>query len=148
MFRYIFVHSVYIMDFKWCFLMIRLYLWYKLFIWYNVLFIRLLLISIMCIYLYYHTQDDTVHLTSFFYHQIIFFSRVLLNIICLFFSVRSVCWIKNVYAKYIMIYLQSYIFIFWFIHKISFFDHQNFFVLGFLFIHWISLFDYENINRK
>ena len=50
--------------------------------------------------------------------------------ICLFFvPVWSVCWSKNIHAKYIMIHLQSFVLIFWFIHWISFFDHQNLFVL-------------------
>ena len=35
--------------------------------------------------LQYRTRDDIVHLTSFFDHRVIFFSRVLLYTICLFF---------------------------------------------------------------
>ena len=72
-----------------------------------------IIISIMCIFLYYHTWDYIFHLASFFYHHIIVFSRVLLYTICLFFvPVRSVCWSKNIYANYIMIYLQSFVLIF------------------------------------
>ena len=44
-----------------------------------------ILSSIMCIFLYHNNQYDIVHLTSFFDHQIIFFSRVSLYTICLFF---------------------------------------------------------------
>ena len=43
-----------------------------------------ILIPIMCILLYYNTQDCIVCLTSFFDHHIIVFSRVLLHTILLF----------------------------------------------------------------
>ena len=66
------------------------------------LFIYLtILIYILCIFLYYHTWYDIVHLVSVFDHQIIVSSRLLLYTVCLFFvPVRSVCWSKNISAKY------------------------------------------------
>ena len=83
----------------------------------------------MCIFLYYHNQDCIVYLTSFFDYQIIVFSRVLLYTICIyFFLVQSVCRSTNIYAKYIMIHLQSsvliyYLFIEYYFFIIRFFPY-------------------------
>ena len=68
----------------------------------------------MCIFLYYHTRDDIVHLTSFFDHQG-FFSRALLYTICLFFvPVWWVCWSKNIYSN-IWWFIHNHLYLFYFI---------------------------------
>ena len=112
-----------------CFMMIfddpflrMVYIFYLIYIFVHFT----VLISIIFILLYYHTQYFIVNLKSFFDHQIIVFSRVLLYTIHFFFRVRSVCLSKNIYAKYTRIHLQSFVLILWFIHWISLFDHQIF----------------------
>ena len=92
------------------FIQIIFYMFYDAFLWSFVLMVYIfylisifvhwtIVISIMCILLYYHTQDCIVRLTSFFDRQIIFFSRVLLYTICLFFvPVLSLCSSTNIYA--------------------------------------------------
>ena len=60
----------------------------------------------MYIILYYHTEDCIVHLTSFFDHQFIVSSRILLYTMITFVWVWSVYWSITIYEKYIMIPLQ------------------------------------------
>ena len=71
------------------------------------------------ILLYYHNQYCIIHLTSFFDHQIIFFSRVLLYPIQLFFViVQSVCWSRNISENISwFIYNSMYLFIYLFIES-------------------------------
>ena len=131
-----------------------------------LLFIQSIFICFMTFFIWYHFCS--IYYYYFYYVYIVilsysrlffsfnilfgssdyFFSHVLLYAICLFFvQFWSVFWITNIYANYIMIHLQYFVTMFWFIHWISFFDHHNLFVLVFWFIYWILLFDHNNIKR-
>ena len=126
----------------------RLYLYHKLFIWNNLSFVRLFLF-LLCVHFYIIILEIILFIQHPFLIIKLFFSQAYHYIQSVYFCSSSISMLK--YKHLCEIYHDLFTIICTyslFIHWISFFDHQNLFVLGFWFIPWIQLFDYQYINRQ